>query len=300
MSNDTKVTEEQKTECFGSLEKYESIAMQVAQILIEEIKSKGLERHFEDIDIMNEFIYPYLQSWVETNKDTITKVLEMKKKVFTKKDIEEYIKSNSIAPQELLELKFKELFEGKELTDQERKRKEDLENQPEDYITTEEALEKLKNENEEQIQECRHSYSEESFNSKLKKDIRYGFIQVCSNPKDFQLRFNGFVTPKILKGNTEFTMSNNENGDFDFLVNQAQIVTVHDCGVSLIEVYVPDKEYPEGMTRSDLIQKEKEEACEEELKALYQKFQQQGVDVSAVSKRILGLEREDLRGKQDR
>lgn len=293
MSNDTKVTEEQKTECFGSLEKYESIAMQVAQILIEEIKSKGLERHFEDIDIMNEFIYPYLQSWVETNKDTITKVLGMKKKVFTKKDIEEYIKSNPIAPQELLELKCKELFEGKELTDQERKRKEDLENQPEDYIT-EEALEKLKNENEEQIQACRHSYSEESFNSKLKQDIRYGFIQVCSNPKDFQLRFNEFVTPKILKGNTEFTMSNNENGDFDFLVNQAQIVMLNHLDVQLIEVYVPDKEYPEGMTRSALIQKEKEDACEEELKALYQKFQQQGVDVSAVSKRILGLEREDL------
>lgn len=293
MSNDTKVTEEQKTECFGSLEKYESIAMQVAQILIEEIKSKGLERHFEDIDIMNEFIYPYLQSWVETNKDTITKVLGMKKKVFTKKDIEEYIKSNSIAPQELLELKCKELFEGKELTDQERKRKEDLENQPEYYIT-EEALEKLKNENEEQIQACRHSYSEESFNSKLKQDIRYGFIQVCSNPKDFQLGFNKFVTPKILKGNTEFTMSNNENGDFDFLVNQAQIVMLNYLDVQLIEVYVPDKEYPEGMTRSALIQKEKEDACEEELKALYQKFQQQGVDVSAVSKRILGLEREDL------
>lgn len=85
MNNDTKVTEEQKTECFESLEKYESIAMQVAQILIEEIKSKDLERHFEDIDIMNEFIYPYLQSWVEANKDTITEVLEMKKKSFYKK-----------------------------------------------------------------------------------------------------------------------------------------------------------------------------------------------------------------------
>lgn len=294
MNNDTKVTEEQKTECFESLEKYESIAMQVAQILIEEIKSKDLERHFEDIDIMNEFIYPYLQSWVEANKETITEVLEMKRKVFTKKEIEEYIKSNSKVPQELLELKYKELFEGKKLNNQERKRKEDLENQPEDYITEEEALEKLKIENEEQIQACRHRYSEESFNSKLEQDIRYGFIQVCSNPKDFQLRFNEFVTPKILKGNTEFTMPNNENGNFDFLVNQAQIVMINHLGVQLIEVYVPDKEYPEGMTRSALIQKEKSDACEEELKALYQKFQQQGVDVSAVSKRILGLEREDF------
>ena len=217
-----------------------------------------------------------------------------KRKVFTKKEIEEYIKSNSKVPQELLELKYKELFEGKKLNNQERKRKEDLENQPEDYITEEEALEKLKIENEEQIQACRHRYSEESFNSKLEQDIRYGFIQVCSNPKDFQLRFNEFVTPKILKGNTEFTMPNNENGNFDFLVNQAQIVMINHLGVQLIEVYVPDKEYPEGMTRSALIQKEKSDACEEELKALYQKFQQQGVDVSAVSKRILGLEREDF------
>lgn len=49
MSNGIKVTEEQKIECFGSLEKYESIAMQVAEILKEEIKSKGLESHFENI-----------------------------------------------------------------------------------------------------------------------------------------------------------------------------------------------------------------------------------------------------------
>lgn len=293
MSNDTKITEEQITECFGGLEKYESIAMQVAQILIEEIKSKGLERQFENIDIMNEFIYPYLQSWVEANKDNITKVLEMKRKVFTKEDIEEYIKFHSKTPQELLELKFKELFEGKDLTDEERKRKENLENQPEKY-TTEEAIEELKNENEEQIQKCRHSYSEGSFNSKLKQDISYGFLKQYSNPKDFQLNFNAPITQKLIRGNTEFKISTNENEDYDFLVNQVQIVATHHLGLLIIEVYVPDKEYPEGMTRSDLIQKEKEDACEKELKALYQKFQQQGVDVSAVSKRILGLEREDL------
>lgn len=294
MNNDIKIAEEQKTECFGSIKKYESIATHVAQILIEEIKSKGLERHFEDIDIMNLFIYPYLQSWIEANKDSITKVLKMKRKVFTKKDIEEYIKSNSITPQGLLELKFKELFEGKELTDEEQKRKEDLENQPEDHITDEEAIEKLENENEEQIQACRHSYSEESFNSKLKRDISYGFIQKYSNPKDYQLNFNTLVTPKVIQGNTEFKIPTNENGDYDFLVNQVQIAMLNHLNVLLIEVYVPDKEYPEGMTRSALIQKEKEEACEKELKALYQKFQEQGVDVSTVSKRILGLEREDV------
>lgn len=293
MSKDTQVTEEQKIECFGSLEKYESSAIQVAQILNREIQINGLEKHFEDINIMNEFVYPYLQSWIEENKDTITKVLEMKKKVFTQKEIEEYIESNPKENLEFLELKFKELFEEKKLNSQEQERKENLENQQELY-TEEEALEKLKNENEKQIQEYRNTYSEESFNLKLKQDI---FIYLYSNPKDFEVACNKIVHPKILKGNTEFKIPNNEKGDFDFLVNQVQIVRVDYPCIKFIEAYVPDKKYPEGMTRSSLIQKEKEDECEKELKALYQKFQQQGIDVSAVSKRILSLEKENSNGQ---
>lgn len=293
MINDTKITEEQKIECFGSLEKYEIIAMKVAQILIEEIKIKGLEKYFEDIDITNEFSYPYLQNWIEKNKNTIAKVLEMKRKVFTQDDIEEYIKSNTVVSQEFLELKFKELFGEKELTDEERKEKQCLENQPEEY-TTKEAKEKLENENEEQIQEYRSSYSEKSFNTRLKRDIRYGFIKKHSNPKDFQINFNALVTPKVIRGNTDFSISTNQNGEYDFLLDQVQIAMWNELGELMIEVYVPDKKYPEGMTRSTLIQKEKEDVCEKELTALYKKFQQQGVDVSAVSKRILGLDKEGL------
>lgn len=292
MNNNNQINEEQKAECFGK--KYESIAMQVAEVLMEEIKSKGLESYFEDIDIMNEFIYPYLQSWIEANKDNITKVLKMKKRVFTKEDIEECIKSNPIVPQELLEFKIKELF-GEGLTDEEQKRKENLENQPEKYITEEEAIENLENENEKQIQDYRSSYSEESFYSKLNQDTSYGFIKMHSNPKDYQLKFNAFITPKVIQGNTDFKISINENGDYDFLVNQVQIAIISDLGVQIIEVYVPNKEYPEGMTRSALMQKEREDACEKELKVLYQKFQQQGVDVSNVlSKIILDIQREDL------
>lgn len=116
-----------------------------------------------------------------------------------------------------------------------------------------------------------------------------------SNPKDYQLKFNAFITPKVIQGNTDFKISINENGDYDFLVNQVQIAIINDIGVQIIEVYVPNKEYPEGMTRSALMQKGREDACEKELKALYQKFQQQGVDVSNVlSKIILDIQREDL------
>lgn len=291
MSNNTKITEEQKKECFGSLENYESIAIKVAQILIDEIKRKSLEEYFKDIDIMNEFVYPYLQRWVEFNKDTIDKVLGMRKKAFTDDEIKRYISSNSVVSQELVELKFKEVFEGKGLTGEELERKEELENQPE-TLTKREAINKLQNEKEEQIQSCIQSYSEERFNSRLKKDINYGFIQKYSNPKEFELKLNGAVTPKVLKGNTEFAIQTNENGDYDFLVNQVQIALYNSHEVQPIKVYVPDKEYPEGMTLSDLIQKEKEEACEKALKALYEEFQQQGVDVSALSEKILGLDKD--------
>lgn len=293
MIKDTQITEEQKIECFRSLENYESIAMKVAQILIQEIKFKGLENYFEDIDIMNEFSYPYLQNWIEKNKNTIAKVLEMKRKVFTQVDIEEYIKYKTVPSEEFLELKFKELFEDKKLTDEERKEMQRLENQTEEY-TTEEAKEKLENENEEQIQEYRNSYSEKSFNTALREDIMYGFIKKCSKPKDFKLDFNGVITPKVIRGNTDFSISTNPNGEYDFILNQEQIAIWNGLGKIQIEVYVPDKKYPERMTRSTLIQKEKEDACEKALRELYKKFQQQGVDVSAVSRRILGLGQEDL------
>lgn len=102
------------------------------------------------------------------------------------------------------------------------------------------------------------------------------------------------MTPKVIRGNTDFSISTNPNGEYDFLLNQVQIAMWNELGELMIEVYVPDKKYPEGMTRSALIQKEKEDVCEKELTALYKKFQQQGVDVSAISKRILGLDKEDL------
>ncbi len=284
------INEDEIIECFGSTENYEDIAMQVAQELKKEIKDKGLEKNFEGIDIIKEFCYPYLQNWMKDNKDTISKVLKMKNKSFSEKEIQEYIQQHAQEQIEL-DIKFKELFGEEKLSTKEQEKKEKLENKPEE-LTTEEAIKKLTDENEEQIQAYRKIYSEEKFSSKLERDIDEGFISVYSNPKDFQIPFSKFVSSKILKGNTEFTVSTNEKEDFDFFINQEQIAIINDLGIQIIEVYVPDKEYPEKMTRSTFIQREKEEECEKELKELYQKFQQQGVDVSAISERILGLENE--------
>ncbi len=150
-------------------------------------------------------------------------------------------------------------------------------------------MEKLKQENLEEIENLRSNYCDNKLRDYLQYYCREGFIWVCHSPKEFVVKLDDTLSEqKILKGNTKLLNRSDGDGFYDFNVNEVQIATRLSTLGSFIQIYIPDKEYPVGMTRRKFLSREKELELKfiGEFKNVCEKYQEQGLDVSAILKKF--------------
>lgn len=295
--------ENQIIEILGSQEKYIEYKNLIIQALKRELDLSGIATCFDDTAIFEQFADFYLQGWLFDNEELINRVRQLKDKNFTQDEIRNFIEKHPIIPEDieslLNEKRLIEMFgegNGKESLNHEDEEKiNDYMKNPE-LLSEEDALSLMKDNLSSEISQLMECFGLQSFKNNLDSQFNIGFLHVNSNPKDFDINRRNIKS--ILKGNTKFNTSHREQSDdeqYDFEVNSEQIVIIGlQKGYPIIEVYIPDKEYPEGTLRSTLIQKEKEDICEKELRALYLKFQGQGVDFSKVYQSVMAKSEKDM------
>lgn len=294
------MTEGQIIEILGSEERYIEYKSLIIQALRRELDIFGTVAHFDETDVFEQFTNFYLQGWLFDNEQIINRVRQLKDRKFTQDEISNFIKEHPVIPKDIEVLLNRRKLIGffgdgegiESLTPEEEKKINDYMKNPE-LLSEEDALTLMYDDLKSEISQRMKDFDLQSFRRSLEQQSSYGFLHVSSNPKDFDI--NRREIKSILKGNTEFNTSFSEqfnNEQYDFEVNSEQIVIIGlQKGYPIVEVYMPDKEYPEGTLRSSLIQKEIEDKCEEELKALYQKYQGQGVNFSRIYQNVMANER---------
>lgn len=298
------MTENQIIEILGSQEKCIEYKNLIIQALKRELDVSEIATCFDGIDIFEQFADFYLQGWLFDKEELINRVRQLKDRNFTQDEIRNFIEEHPIIPKDIESLlnrkRLIELFgvgdDIESLTSEEEEIINDYMKNPE-LLSEEDALALMNDDLNSEISQIMKGFDLQSFKGNLVQQINIGFLHVNSNPKDFDITRRSIKS--ILKGNTEFNTSHSEQFDdeqYDFEVNSKQIVIIGlQKDYPIIEVYIPDKEYPEGTLRSTLIQKEKEDMCGEELRALYLKYQRQGVDFSKVYQNVMA---NDERGNE--
>lgn len=270
------VNERQSANLFFNPDDYNKYITKVLSLLKEEINSMGLEDKFEGIDLVQTFIQPYLLG--KMNEIGINSFL---KREIAQKEIDEYIDKNKsqVIDSEMAELLSRKLFGDKPLTSEEEKRVEYYKTHPiyKETMSESEAKEIMQKQQEIVYETALHTL-DDLINT---QSYRSGFIMFYTNPHDFTPKVAS--TKGILKGEPlkEFL---DDKISYNFQVNEEMITTIGLSYPEMIEVYSPIEQYPEGMTFSALLRKEKEDECAKKLEEIYRDFQLQGIDVSAVFK----------------
>lgn len=263
----------------GSAEIYEEYKNLVINELRRQIDFYGHTKNFEETNVYEQFAELYLQGWMYSNQRFIDKVHELQNKVFSEEEIRKYINENPIIPEyigDIMEEEFMCIFGDEELADEKKQQKEDYFNNPQ-LLSEEEAQAKMKKSNEDEISRIMEVFNLQHFKEKLKSNQVY-FFNVHSNPKDVSIGKRG--TKSVLKenpGSKTSILELPEGEEYDFDVNSEQIFILGlPKGYPHIYAYFPDKEYPEGMLRSTLIQQENDNQFTKEFiaqnKELYDKF----------------------------
>lgn len=282
-----KVSEKQSTNLFLNTDDYNRYITKILSLLQKEINSMGLEDKFEEIDLIETFVHPYL--FGKMNEIGINSFL---KREISQEDINEFIDRNKseIMDDEGVELLSKKLFGDTPLTTEEEKRLEYYQSNPKykETMSESEAKEIMKEQ-----QKIVYETALKILDDLIAQNCRSGFIQIYTHPYDFSPKVAS--TKGILKGEPLREILDDEIS-YDFQVNEEMITAIGLSYPEMIEVYSPIEQYPEGMTFSALLHKEKEDECAKKLEELYRKFQRQGVDVSAVFKnKMLELANENTK-----
>ncbi len=282
------VNERQSANSFLNPDDYNKYITKVLSLLKEEINSMGLEDKFEGIDLVETFIQPYLLG--KMNEIGINSFL---KREISQKEIDEYIDKNKseVIDSEMIELLSRKLFGDKPLTLEEEKRVEYYKTHPiyKETMSESEAKEIMQKQQEIVYETALHTLDDLIST----QSCRSRFIMFYTNPHDFIPKVAS--TKGILKGEPLNEILDDKIS-YNFQVNEEMITAIGLSYPEMIEVYSPIEQYPEGMTFSALLRKEKEDECAKKLEELYRDFQLQGIDVSAVFKsKMLELANENTK-----
>ena len=280
----------------GSEETYEKYRQLVIAELKRQIELMELVTHFEGTNVYEQFADFYMQGWISTNQRWVDEVNIIRNKVFSQEEIDNYIKSNPIVPKDIPEyienIQYKELFEEEEITPKEKQDMAEYFNGL-PLLSEEEARTEMERNKQVEISRIMELFDLQHFKDDLKtKQIH--FLNVYTNPKD--LSIGKRVIKSVLKENSGSKTSIGElpeGEEYDFDVNSEQIFIVGlPKNDPFIFAYFPDKEYPEGMLRSTLIQNENNSAfiaeATDQLKALYDKYKGR-VNFAELLKSVLDI-----------
>lgn len=277
----------------GNIETYEEYKKLVIEELKRQIELRGLTTHFEGTNVYDQFADFYIQGWINDNQRWLDEIDEKKNTDFSKEEIGQYIREHPIIPQDILELQFEEkllAIEGKELSPDLKQKIEDYNNNPR-LLLEENARNLMTKNNQARISELMEYFNLSSFLSNLDR-VKERFLIVESNPENFSVGRIG--TKSIITENTgsKPSMSEQPEGEeYDFDVNSRQILIIGlPKDYPSILAYFPDKEYPEGMLRSTLIQNENNSAfiaeATAQMEKLYGKYKGR-VNFDKLSREVL-------------
>lgn len=264
----------------GSEETYEKYRQLVIEELKRQIEFMGLTTHFEGTNVYDQFADFYIQGWIHNNQRFVDEINKIRSTVFSQEKIQEYIQSNPIHPEGIpdyiVNIRFKVFFEEGDITPEEQQQLNEYDNGLQ-LLSEEEARTKMEKNKQVEISQIMQLFDLQHFKDALKTN-QGRFFNVYTNPKDLSIGKIGLKS--VLKENSGSKTSIGElpkGKEYDFDVNSEQIFIVGlPENYPHLVAYFPDKEYPEGMLRSTLIQNENNSAfiaeATAQLETLYGKY----------------------------